>query len=101
MEIVLQCRTKDLGPDSKGKEKLWKFSRERSFPFEEDYVGTSVKNAQDAGDMDSLPGSRQSPGRGNGISLQYSCLESSMGRGAWWATVHKESDRTEHTHTYV
>ena len=30
--------------------------------------------------------------------LQYSCLENSMGRGAWWATVHgvtKESDMTE------
>ena len=25
---------------------------------------------------------------GNGNSLQYSCLESSMDRGAWWATVH-------------
>ena len=26
-------------------------------------------------------------GVGNGNLLQYSCLESSMGRGAWWATV--------------
>ena len=24
----------------------------------------------------------------NGSPLQYSCLENSMGRGAWWATVH-------------
>ena len=34
----------------------------------------------------------------NGNSLQYSCLESSMDRGAWQATVHgvtKESDMTE------
>jgi len=35
-------------------------------------------------------------------SLQYSCLESCMVRGAWWATVHgvrghKESGMTEHT----
>ena len=32
----------------------------------------------------------QSPsaGEGNGNPLQYSCLENSMGRGAWWATVH-------------
>ena len=32
---------------------------------------------------------------------QYSCLENSMDRGAWWATVCgccKESDMTEHTH---
>ena len=27
-------------------------------------------------------------GEGNGTPLQYSCLENSMGRGAWWATVH-------------
>ena len=28
------------------------------------------------------------PGEGNGNSLQYSCLENPMGRGAWWAAVH-------------
>ena len=26
--------------------------------------------------------------KGNGYPLQYSCLENSMDRGAWWATVH-------------
>ena len=32
-----------------------------------------------------------------GLMLQYSCLENSTGRGAWWATVHgvAESDMTE------
>ena len=38
------------------------------------------------------------PGEGNGYWIQYSCLENSMDRGAWWATVHgvaKESDMTE------
>ena len=30
-----------------------------------------------------------SPGEGNGYPFQYSCLESSMDRGAWWATVHE------------
>ena len=25
---------------------------------------------------------------GNGNPLQYSCLENSMDKGAWWATVH-------------
>ena len=29
----------------------------------------------------------RSPGEGNGNLLQYSCLENSMDRGAWWATV--------------
>ena len=52
------------------------------------------------------------PGGGNGNSFQYSCLENSINRGAWWATVHgghKESDMTErartrahtHTHTHI
>ena len=27
-------------------------------------------------------------GEGNGTPLQYSCLENSMYRGAWWAAVH-------------
>ena len=36
-------------------------------------------------------------------TLQYSCLENSMDRGAWRATVHgiTESDSTEHTHTHT
>ena len=33
-------------------------------------------------------GSGRSPGEGNGYPLQYSCLESSMDRGTWQATVH-------------
>ena len=54
-------------------------------------------NAGDARDMSSIPGSGRSPGGGNGNPLQYSCLENSMDRGAWQATVHKitESDMTE------
>ena len=35
-----------------------------------------------------IPGSRRSPGEGNGNPLQYSCPENSMDRGAWWVTVH-------------
>ena len=34
-----------------------------------------------------IPGSGRSPGVGNGYPLQYSWLENSMDRGAWWATV--------------
>ena len=39
-------------------------------------------------DLGSVPGLGRSPGEGNGKPLQYSCLENSMERGAWWATVH-------------
>ena len=35
-----------------------------------------------------IPGSRRSPAGGNGNPLQYSCLENSMDREAWQATVH-------------
>ena len=45
-------------------------------------------NAGDIRDMGSIPGSAGSPGEGNGYPLQYSCLENSMDRGAWGATVH-------------
>ena len=42
----------------------------------------------DAGDLGSILGSGRSPGEGNDNWLQYSCLENSMDRGAWWARVH-------------
>ena len=45
------------------------------------------ESACNAGDLASIPGSGRSPGEGNGSLLQYSCLENSMDRGAWWATV--------------
>ena len=38
--------------------------------------------------MVSVPGSGRSPGGGHGNSLQYSCLENPMDRGAWQAKVH-------------
>jgi len=44
--------------------------------------------ACNAGDLDSIPGSGRSPGEGNGNPLQYFCLEDSMDRGVWWATVY-------------
>ena len=53
--------------------------------------GSVVKNppvnAGDSGNAGSISGSVRSPERGNGIALQYSCLENSIDRGAWWATV--------------
>ena len=41
-----------------------------------------------AGDTGSVPGLGRSLGKGNDISLQYSCLENLMDRGAWRATIH-------------
>ena len=46
------------------------------------------ESACNAGDQGSVPGLGRSPGGGNGNPLQYSCLEDSMDRGAWRATVH-------------
>ena len=40
-----------------------------------------------AGDAGSIPGLGRTPGEGNGNPLQNSCLENSMERGTWWATV--------------
>ena len=45
-------------------------------------------NAGDIRDVGSIFGLGRSPGRGHDNSLQYSCLENSMDRGAWWAIVH-------------
>ena len=51
-----------------------------------------VKNlpadAEDTGDLGSIPGPERPPGGGNGNPLQYSCLENPMGGGAWRAAVH-------------
>ena len=44
-------------------------------------------NAGDARDTDSIPESGRFPGGGYGNPLQGSCLENSMNKGAWWATV--------------
>ena len=46
-------------------------------------------NKEDTRDVGSLLGSGRSPGVVNGNLLQYSCLEHSIDRGAWWATVNR------------
>ena len=65
----------------------------------------SACNAEDSG---SIPGSQRSPGEGNGNPVQYSCLENSMDRGVWWATIHGvRKSRTQlsnqhfHFHRYM
>ena len=66
-------------------------------------------NTGDTGDMGLIPGPRRSPGGGHGNTLQYSCLESPMDRGAWRATLHrvtksqmwlKQLGMCTHTHTH-
>ena len=54
------------------------------------FLGASDNNesACNVGDQGLIPGLGRSPGQGDGYSLQYSCLENSMDRGAWQATVH-------------
>jgi len=46
------------------------------------------ESACNVGDQSSIPESGRSPGEINGYPLQYSGLENSMDRGAWWARVH-------------
>ena len=52
-------------------------------------VSDSKESTYNARDLGYIPGSRSSPGEGNDNPLQYSCLENSMDRGAWQATVHE------------
>ena len=47
-----------------------------------------LADAGDSRDAGSIPGLGRSSGVGNGNLLQYPCLENSINRGAWWATVH-------------
>ena len=66
-----------------------------------------VKNPPDnAGGTGLIPIWERSPGGGNGIPLQNSCLENPMDRGAWRATVRRAtkswiqlSDLVVYSHT--
>ena len=74
-----------------------------------DFPGDSVvKNmpvkATDTGDMGLIPASGRSPREENGNALHYSCLDNSMDRGAWQATVHgvtKRQTRLSDSHIYI
>ena len=63
--------------------RLWEVVRVRwGFPRGSD----GKESTCNVGDQGSIPGSGRCPGEGDGNPLQYSCLEKSMDRGAWWAT---------------
>ena len=59
-------------------------------------VKNSPANAGDARHVGLSPGSGRSLEEGNGNPLQYSCLENSMDREAWQATVHGVTERVRH-----
>ena len=46
------------------------------------------ESACNVGDLGLIPGLGRCPGGGHGHSLEYSCLENPMDRGAWRAAVH-------------
>ena len=50
-------------------------------------VKNPLASAGHTRDVGSIPELGKSPGVGNDTPLQYSCLENSMDRGAWWAMV--------------
>ena len=85
--IHLQCRRPLVDPQVK------------KIPWRRDKLPTPVflgfpgdsdgkESACNAGEVGSIPGLGKSPGGGYGNLYQYSCLENSMDKGAWQATVH-------------
>ena len=68
-------------------------------------VALVVKNlpssAGDIRDTGSILGLGRSSEEGNGNPLQYSCLENSMDRGAWQATVHGIAQLSDWARTRV
>ena len=52
-------------------------------------VKNPTANAGDTRDSGSVPGLGRSTGGRHLNPIQYSCLENSMDRGAWWSTVHR------------
>ena len=56
-------------------------------------VKNSPANSGDLRDVCLIPGLGRCPRGGHGNPLQYSCLDNSMDRGAWRATVHKIAKR--------
>ena len=75
-ESILYMNNTELGIDTK----------REGFPADASGKESSC-SAGDIKDVGLIPGSGRSPGGGHGNSLQYSCLENPMDRGAWQATI--------------
>ena len=97
------CSHHDLpgGPGVLALQELWvrvlvresRIQRAKTWPKKDffSFPGGSdgEESACNAGDPGLIHGSRRSPGEGKGNPLHYSCLENSMDRGGWRATVHR------------
>ena len=66
-------------PSPRSSARLFVSSLPQGFPDGPD----GKKSARNDGDPGLIPGLGRSPGERNGNSLQYSCLENLMDRGAW------------------
>ena len=71
--------------------KWWLWYLTGGYYMQRDCPGGSngKESACNAGDPSLIPGLGRSPGEGNGNPLQYSCLENSKDRGAWWVIIHR------------
>ena len=67
--------------------------------YKTDFPGkvSGKESACQAGDVVSIPGSGRSPGEESSNTLQRSCLEKPMDRGAWWAVVHRVAEQLDMT----
>ena len=87
----------------KTKQGVWHWSRLMEPQGAMGFPGGSddKESACNAGDPGSIPGLGRCPGERQGNPLQYSCLENSTVRGAWWATGHgvaKSQTRLSYEH---
>ena len=94
-------------PQKHSKPAFFKASQRQNQGFPDDSNGK--ESACHVGDLHSIPGLGRSPGEGNGNPLQYSCLENSVDREAWWLQSMGSQSRTRlsnshthiHTHTHT
>ena len=65
-------------------------------------VKNLLANVGDVRDVSSIPGSGRLPGGGHGNPFQYSLLEKSVDRGAWWSMVNSVAELdTPHTQDVI